>query len=257
MSVQATMNNTKKRERVVGEDQTNTKKKKRVESEQGVHIWTERERRKRMRDMFTTLHGLLPDVSEKADKTTIVDEAVTYIKSLQQTLNDLEQRKLRTVQNPPSQKVPSVSFNDGINDSLVISDGTPNDVTNVVNGDVNGGEVGVPSLPLRFNTWTSTNVVLNLCGDEAQISVCTPPGITVGGEGVLTVACSVLERYNIEVVTAHVSNCSFDRRMYMLQVRHRGQENGAVQEGFTEGNPVEEIYKQAVNEFIRGLASST
>ncbi|CAN1274219.1 Transcription factor bHLH95 [Linum perenne] len=35
------------------------------QSEQQVHIWTERERRKRMRSMFTNLHTLLPHLPSK------------------------------------------------------------------------------------------------------------------------------------------------------------------------------------------------
>ncbi|CAN0922442.1 Transcription factor bHLH95, partial [Linum grandiflorum] len=49
-------------------------------SEQQVHIWTERERRKRMRSMFTNLQALLPQLPSKADKSSIVDEAITYIR---------------------------------------------------------------------------------------------------------------------------------------------------------------------------------
>ncbi|CAI0424651.1 unnamed protein product [Linum tenue] len=36
------------------------------QSEQQVHIWTERERRKRMRTMFTNLQALLPQLPSKA-----------------------------------------------------------------------------------------------------------------------------------------------------------------------------------------------
>ncbi|OMO74672.1 hypothetical protein COLO4_26545 [Corchorus olitorius] len=64
------------------------------QSEHEMHIWTERERRKKMRNMFSNLHALLPQLPAKADKSTIVDEAVTYIKSLQQTLQTLQKQKL-------------------------------------------------------------------------------------------------------------------------------------------------------------------
>lgn len=35
------------------------------ESEHEIHIWTERERRKKMRNMFSTLHSLLPQLPPK------------------------------------------------------------------------------------------------------------------------------------------------------------------------------------------------
>ncbi|TYG80962.1 hypothetical protein ES288_D02G259200v1 [Gossypium darwinii] len=83
--------------------ETKKKKKKGSESddEHDMHIWTERERRKKMRNMFSNLHALLPHLPPKADKSTIVDEAVNYIKTLQQTLQNLQKTKAREI-NPRS-----------------------------------------------------------------------------------------------------------------------------------------------------------
>uniref|UniRef100_R7WGH1 Transcription factor bHLH95 n=1 Tax=Aegilops tauschii TaxID=37682 RepID=R7WGH1_AEGTA len=50
-----------------------------------LHIITERERRRRMSEMFTKLHGLLPTLPDKVDKSSIVMEAIHYIKSLEGT----------------------------------------------------------------------------------------------------------------------------------------------------------------------------
>ncbi|ERN08698.1 hypothetical protein AMTR_s00017p00226990 [Amborella trichopoda] len=66
---------------------------KATESDHEIHIWTERERRKKMRTMFSNLHSLLPQLPAKADKSTIVDEAVNYIKSLQKSLQALQKQK--------------------------------------------------------------------------------------------------------------------------------------------------------------------
>ncbi|KAF3684982.1 hypothetical protein FXO38_00017 [Capsicum annuum] len=46
------------------------------ESGHELHIRTERERRKRMRNMFEELQTLLPHLQPKADKSSIVDETV-------------------------------------------------------------------------------------------------------------------------------------------------------------------------------------
>ncbi|TYI95014.1 hypothetical protein E1A91_D02G247700v1 [Gossypium mustelinum] len=86
--------------------QAETKKKKKKkgsesDDEHDMHIWTERERRKKMRNMFSNLHALLPHLPPKADKSTIVDEAVNYIKTLQQTLQNLQKTKAREI-NPRS-----------------------------------------------------------------------------------------------------------------------------------------------------------
>ncbi|KAM0909813.1 hypothetical protein ACQ4PT_014543 [Festuca glaucescens] len=61
--------------------------------ERELHITTERERRKRMSEMFTKLCGLLPTLPDKVDKSSIVMETIHYIKSLEGTLMELEKRK--------------------------------------------------------------------------------------------------------------------------------------------------------------------
>ncbi|KAI5385592.1 transcription factor bHLH95 [Lathyrus oleraceus] len=50
------------------------------DSRHEMHIWNERERRKKIRNMFASLHALLPDLPSKVDKSTIVDAAVKEIK---------------------------------------------------------------------------------------------------------------------------------------------------------------------------------
>ncbi|GJN02870.1 hypothetical protein PR202_ga20259 [Eleusine coracana subsp. coracana] len=62
-----------------------------------MHIWTERERRKKMNNMYNTLHSLLPRLPDKADKATIVGEAVDYIKTLEGTIERLEKLKVERV----------------------------------------------------------------------------------------------------------------------------------------------------------------
>lgn len=42
------------------------------ESEHDIHIWTERERRKKMRNMFETLHALLPQLPAKVKKKKVL-----------------------------------------------------------------------------------------------------------------------------------------------------------------------------------------
>ncbi|KAI3912585.1 hypothetical protein MKW92_039077 [Papaver armeniacum] len=49
-------------------------------------------KKKKMRNMFSNLHALLPQLHAKADKSTIVDEAVNYIKTLQHSLQKQKQR---------------------------------------------------------------------------------------------------------------------------------------------------------------------
>lgn len=42
------------------------------QSEHEMHIWTERERRKKMRNMFSSLHALLPQLPAKVSKIYII-----------------------------------------------------------------------------------------------------------------------------------------------------------------------------------------
>ncbi|CAN0878929.1 Transcription factor bHLH95 [Linum grandiflorum] len=242
-----------KRERKQGNNKKNTGAGSRGESEKDAHIITERERRKKMRNMFSGLHALLPQVPPKADKITIVDGAVNYIKSLEQTLHDLQQRKLQITKPPPPPPSQKASTTVSFNDSFIIND------SNMVINDHYNGISDREEVPPEFQTWTSANVILNVYGEAAQISICTPSAAgtnKIAGRGVFSVVCSVLEKYNIDVLTAHVASMSHRRRMFMLQVRHRGRENiGAVAQGnFGEAISVEGIYKDAANEMISCLS---
>lgn len=69
-----------------------------------------------------------------------------------------------------------------------------------------------PISPACFQTWFSPNVVINMCGDDAQVSVCSPRK-----PGVLTTIMYILEKHQLEVVSAHISSDQY-RSMYMIHV---------------------------------------
>lgn len=78
-----------------------------------------------------------------------------------------------------------------------------------------------PNLPfpcndpiVAFDTWSSRNVVLNICGNEASFNLCCPKDKL----GVFTTVCYLLEKYNIEVLFANVSSNIF-RSTYMIQAQ--------------------------------------
>ncbi|MCD7456316.1 hypothetical protein HAX54_031269, partial [Datura stramonium] len=77
-----------------------------AKSNHDIHIQIEIERRKKMGEILSELHGFLPQPSPKADKSTILDEAVSYIKTLQNTLQKLEEQKQERLQ--AGMKLPSV-----------------------------------------------------------------------------------------------------------------------------------------------------
>ncbi|KAH9695473.1 transcription factor bHLH95 [Citrus sinensis] len=227
-------------------------KVKEGESEHEIHIWTERERRKKMRNMFANLHSLLPQLPPKADKSSIVDEAVSYIKTLQQTLRKLQKQKLERLQGvasfgfeasaaiTPQNKLAIVAHDHQQGSSSNLLGANSTDATNNSSNLLSVS----PTYPVIFQTWTSSNVVLNICGDEAHISICSPKK-----PGMFSTICYVLEKHKIEVISAQVSS-DLTRRMYMIQVHVNG-----ASDQFSEALPVEEMYKQAASELMFWISS--
>ncbi|KAK8624944.1 hypothetical protein V6N13_089828 [Hibiscus sabdariffa] len=234
------------------QDTTNTKNNKRVaESDHEMQIWTERERRKKMRNMFFALHDLLPQLPPKADKSTIVDEAVTYIKTLERTLQKLQKQKLERLQacidlgchheKPPMATTTAQNRQNALGSSsreaFMADRVTCNDAT-----DKFSNSLSVSQSALQFQTWTSPNVVLNLCGKEAQISVCSPKK-----PGLFTTVCYILEKHKVEVVSSHVSSDS-NRCMFMIQARVASTADSSHQ-------LADEIFKQAAAEIMCWVTS--
>ncbi|XP_043710143.1 transcription factor bHLH95 [Telopea speciosissima] len=220
-----------------------------------IHIWTERERRKKMRNMFSNLHALLPNLPAKADKSTIVDEAVSYIKTLENNLQKLQKRKLEMLRGPPiidfntssssSSALALESRESFLADQLGCSSSSKNQAITATSNSPFSSTFGVPQFPICFQTWSSPNVVLSVCGTDAQICVCAPKK-----PGLLTAIFYVLEKFKLEVVTANISSDNY-QSMYMI---HAHYANGGADQ-FSETLPVEEIYKIAVGEMMFWLSS--
>ncbi|XP_021887311.1 transcription factor bHLH95-like, partial [Carica papaya] len=210
-----------KGKKVIGVDEKKEKEKGKkegkTEANHESHLWTERERRKKMKNMFDNLHGLMltnprgmmRHVPQKADKITIVDEAVTWIKGLQQDVQKLEARKELEKRKRESQ--------DPITAHKLAMDSTqPTLIDQPSYGNNNNNNNIVPEFtnptPVGFKVWFSENLNLNICGDEAQISLCS-----VKKQGLFTAICSVLEKHKLELLSASVPSDS-NRRMTMMQV---------------------------------------
>ncbi|KAL0365382.1 UNVERIFIED_CONTAM: Transcription factor [Sesamum angustifolium] len=209
-----------------------------------LHIWTERERRKKMRNMFANLHALLPHLPAKADKSTIVDEAVNYIKKLQETLQALEKEKIDRlnglITNNPIIYDPSIITQQRLaiqsREAFLAEQGS----VALANPNPNPDPMfSGPEFLSIFKTWTSPNVILNVCGRDAHINVCS-----MKKPGLLTAICFVMEKHKLELVSAHVSS-DRNRSMYMIHARGNG---GSEQ--LSQAFPVEDIYKQAAAEIM-------
>ncbi|XP_017633282.2 transcription factor bHLH95-like [Gossypium arboreum] len=253
----ATHNNNQQQE---DNSQAETKKKKKgseSDDEHDMHIWTERERRKKMRNMFSNLHALLPHLPPKADKSTIVDEAVNYIKTLQQTLQNLEKKKLeRSIQGAINVGYhPSLAMNTQ-NQTLeyssreaFLADQVSSSSTDLANNNnatkiSSSFSMSTQSRPVTFETWTSSNLVLNVCGNEAQKTVCSPKK-----PGLLATIYYILKKHKMEVVSAQVSSfCKHS--MFMIQACANEASKQSV-----ETFQVEDMFKQAVGEIMCWVSS--
>ncbi|CAN1274216.1 Transcription factor bHLH95 [Linum perenne] len=223
------------------------------QSEQQVHIWTERERRKRMRSMFTNLHTLLPHLPSKfikADKSSIVDEAITYIKTLQQTLQTLEKQKLEKSQglgqlDSEHSAVSVMTTTQLAREAFLASQG-PTKLSTLTTM-MNTPSIS-PVLPAAaacgFQTWFSPNVVLNMCGDDAHICVCS-----VKKKGLLTTIIHILSKHSLDVVSAHISS-HHHSCTYMIHVH-----GGGSCSQFPESLSVEDTFKLAAGELNLWLLS--
>ncbi|XP_068649275.1 transcription factor bHLH95-like [Aristolochia californica] len=221
-----------------------TTENKGSESDHEIHIWTERERRKKMRNMFSSLHALLPQLPAKADKSTIVDEAVNYIKTLQHSLQKLQKQRLEMIQGASMDFEPAMVMPQTVpyesRESYLADKGSSKNWAMVNSAPA----ISIPRLPLCFQTWSSPNVILSVTGDDAHISVCASrkPGLLVN-------IFYILEKHRLEVLTAHISSDYF-RSMYMIHAHANG-----ISDHLPLAASVEEIFKLAVGEIILWLSS--
>ncbi|XP_027771128.1 transcription factor bHLH95-like [Solanum pennellii] len=180
----------------------------------------------------------------QADKSTIVEKAVNHIKKLQNTFEKLEQEKLERLQEHNVRCMSSQKFTNACNNwekYLRDQESTHNSssITSTTHGTnplmVNN------NIPTGFVKWSSPNMILNVCGENAHISVCCPKK-----SGLFTFICYVLVKHKIDIVSAQVSSDQF-RSMFMIQAHAKGG-TGIAQ--VSEASRVEEMYKQVAIEIM-------
>ncbi|KAF7810979.1 transcription factor bHLH95-like [Senna tora] len=182
-----------------------------ADSDDHDNIWTERERRRKMRDMFGILHSMLPHLHSKADKTTIVEEAVSYIKTLEETVENLEKVKEERLKSMSTTTLGNPSSENTYSREAFMADQA---------AELNNSAIPINSNPLLipnyqtstgFETWSSPNLVLNVSGEDAQFSICSTKKPCL-----FTTICFVLDKHNIEVLSSHISSRD-NQRFYMVQ----------------------------------------
>ncbi|KAH0988469.1 hypothetical protein GBA52_015646 [Prunus armeniaca] len=157
------------------------------ESEHGMHTWTERERRKKMRDMFSSLHALLPQLPAKA---CISSPWKKTLQTKQKQKLDKLQRQSTIALIASNTELAGETREAFLADHLHPSKNLM--VTNAFPASLS---------PACFETWFSPTVVVNICGPDAQFSVCSPRK-----PGLLTTILYILEKHELDVVSAHISS---------------------------------------------------
>ncbi|KAK4284580.1 hypothetical protein QN277_001392 [Acacia crassicarpa] len=146
-----------------------------------------RNRRKKMRLSFRELQDLVPSVNHiRADRATIVEETIKYIKTLELMLEKLEKMK--------RERLPAAG-----SAAMAISP--------------------VPQNPIGFQTWVFPNVAVYICGEKAQFSMCFPKK-----EDLYSEICCVLNKYNIQILVVSISTNNY-RSTYKIHTRAQNREN--------------------------------
>ncbi|KAG5230865.1 basic helix-loop-helix family protein [Salix suchowensis] len=203
------------------------------ESEHEMHIWTERERRKKMRDMFSSLHAFQIDFTlmlVQADKSSIVDEAIKYIETLQETL------QTSIIDHEPSELlITSLTDTVGSREASLAALGPSKNFP--LTSKMSQNSFSVSLSPACFQTWFSPNVVMNMCGGDAQFSVCS-----IRKPGLLATILYILEKHNLDVVSAHISSDQY-RSIYLIHAHADG-----ASDQYPVAMSVEDTFKLAAGE---------
>uniref|UniRef100_A0A0E0DEA2 BHLH domain-containing protein n=1 Tax=Oryza meridionalis TaxID=40149 RepID=A0A0E0DEA2_9ORYZ len=234
---------------------TNGKGKSAMDMEHALHIWTERERRKKMKNMFSTLHGLLPKIPGKADKATIVGEAIGYIKTLEDVVQKLETIKTERVRAhqwaAAAAAAAAVAANGG-GEGSSHSQAPCHAATAVTVAAVAEPAPAANAQPQKkaaaraaptLQTWSAPNITLTMAGVDAFINMCLPRQ-----RASFTTVAFVLEKHQIDVVTSTIS-ADQDKSLFSVHVRLN---EASLQS--TEGLTPEAKYKLAVSELMVRLA---
>ncbi|XP_024979083.1 transcription factor bHLH95-like [Cynara cardunculus var. scolymus] len=185
-----------------GEDDEMDHKKRKLET----RVSAERGRRRKMSNLYAHLQTLLPNLPPhhpKVAKATIVKAAMDSIQFLEQTLQNLQKQKVERLQSHVSKDATAVvPFVPSQNQVVNNNDDEPLFVNQQQQGSLN-----------VFETWTSPNVTISMCGTDAHISICS-----LKKPGLFTTICFILKNHNHDIVSAQI--CSDDAKtMYMIHVR--------------------------------------
>ncbi|KAG0578831.1 hypothetical protein KC19_4G052700 [Ceratodon purpureus] len=177
---------------------------KRPVSQRENHIWSERQRRKGMNYLFSTLRSLLPHPTSKTDKSTVVGEIIKYIQSLQVKLEELTKkqqqvlaaRTLSAFHNMDTHRMdvtlPKAFVSNGL--TLVDHSSDPSSMTAIT-------ALPPPGRESCLASYLGSNVGLHVCGLNVFITTSSPRG----RQGLLQQLLVTIHKHDLDVINANIS----------------------------------------------------
>ncbi|KAL3676360.1 hypothetical protein R1sor_026308 [Riccia sorocarpa] len=171
---------------------------KRALSQRENHIWSERQRRKGMNHLFSTLRSLLPHPTSKTDKSTVVTEIIKYIKWLQSHREELEKKRTELLRRK-SMDVMMVGTGAMVNSNSQNSIGTSSSLGPPALATVNNVPLGMDSFGL-LRSFVLPNVALHISGNNGFITMSSPKR-----RGLLSRVLSIMRSYKLLVLNAYMN----------------------------------------------------
>ncbi|KAH9537538.1 hypothetical protein CY35_16G057800 [Sphagnum magellanicum] len=166
---------------------------KRAVSQRESHIWSERQRRKGMNHLFSTLRSLLPQPSSKTDKSTVVSEIIKYIQSLQLKLDILVKKRQQMLEaRALSQTVVPTEQQQQQADLAAMSAN--------LNHPLQQQEI-IQQTDSCLQSFLGANVGLHICGSNAFITISSPRG----QRGIFHRILVTVQNQHLDVINAFIS----------------------------------------------------
>ncbi|KAJ3694474.1 hypothetical protein LUZ60_009954 [Juncus effusus] len=189
------------------------------------HRWAEHNRRRKIREMISTLQGYLPRSPQKLDQATVLEETVRFIKSLNRTLETLQNRKLDRLRRSVVHHAPSSSKSQGL-----------------IKVDLNAPPTTEST---DVNSWESPYVTYSVQGEDAHIRVCAKRTL-----GLLASIVYMLQNRGIHILTVHITSHDY-LAVFIFHARARASEDPSSK---VVPN-ADVIYKRAVRDLSMKLSS--
>lgn len=154
-------------------------------SQREIHIQSERQRRKGMNHLFERMRSLLPNPTQKTDKSTTVSEIINYIQALHQNLEDLNKKRAKMLPTPRG------------GTAHIKTEPTS---AESIQSECTGSEDSLPVSSEEECTRQTPDVTLHFNGNDIYVTVSC-----LNRTNLLAAIIFVVEDHNLQVVSANFS----------------------------------------------------